>query len=588
MAEITQSDIKNIGFQDDVDSFPHRTNYANLKNRHNQLNTTVNKLSTAASGAEITASRPNHEALIDRLDSIRLGQVNYLKTVGVVAERGTPDLNVFVSALQASVGGVDVRKGFGSWARTGTTITMTEENHGRSNSNIIKTEVSSAIGPLPLQEYPITNVTTNTFDITGVDTGDASGTAEFATLLGPVVAPSANPRLDYLVANSDNSLSILTGSEGVDPIFPAIATTQLRVGCLVMKTGTTSLNDDVEIFTLEEGDADMADHYIGTTKTINQGRIDVNNLIIDATVTFDASSTSGFDSILKQYFIFNCAGNIIISALGSIVVASTTLVVSSIVNGNNAPLPASINPGGAKVTDGLGTDARFSYAGGVGGTASRSHATGSGGGGGGAPSIIGDGGSGGDGIVLGAPAGGNIATSLDSNAPLLFLRCQNFNILGLLDMSGADGVAGSGAVAGADSAGGGGSGGNGGGLIILIAIKDVTVASGANILAEGGDGGDGEDSTVGTVNNAGGGGGGGGGGGFLLIRSLTLTNSGTISAAVGGGGAAGAASGGSGTNTPGNAGDPGTGGVSDQALYDDVATDINHNRFPINIFDVGK
>jgi len=64
MAEITNNDIDIIQFQDDVDSFPHRTNYANIKNRHNQLNTTVNGLSTAASGAEITASRPNHDALL--------------------------------------------------------------------------------------------------------------------------------------------------------------------------------------------------------------------------------------------------------------------------------------------------------------------------------------------------------------------------------------------------------------------------------------------------------------------------------------------------------------------------------------------
>jgi len=244
MAEITNADEFIINFQDDVDDFPLRKNFANYRNRHNQLNTTVNSLQTAASGAETSGARLYHETLDERLNSIRLNQAPYVKTGFEVSERGTPDLTVKVKAGQANVGGVDVRKGFTSWTRVSAVITHTEENHGRSNGQIIEADVSSSEPALPLQEYTIANKTDNTYEVTGIDAGDASGTARVATFLGPVVNPT-NTRKDVPVINSDNSLSLLTGNDSVDSILPAVANTQRPLGRIDLTSSGTITNSKI-------------------------------------------------------------------------------------------------------------------------------------------------------------------------------------------------------------------------------------------------------------------------------------------------------------------------------------------------------
>jgi len=248
MAEITNADQRAIPFQSDVDAFPLDENFNNYRNRHNQLNAAVNAITTAASGAETSGGRLYHPALNDRLDSGHLGQFNFIKVDGQVLERGTPDLNVLVKAIQAKVGGVDTRKGFSSWTRSGATVTITEENHGRSNGNIIKVDVTSSPAALALGEFTIAGVTTNTFTVTGGGGGATSGTAEFSTLLGPVVAADPSEfRFDVVVINSDNSIAILSGSSDPDPILPIVSSTQKALAILSVDDSTTSLNDGVEI-----------------------------------------------------------------------------------------------------------------------------------------------------------------------------------------------------------------------------------------------------------------------------------------------------------------------------------------------------
>ena len=245
--KIENSDIFEVGFQDDVDSFPIRESNRNIKNKHNNLVDTVASASIGTTNAETTAARTYHTSLNNRLDSVNDGRGNVIKTGGAPSERGTPDLNMQISALQASIAGIDVNKGFGSWTRSSTTISMTEQSHGRANGNIIYVEVSSDTGPLALVEHTIANVTTNTFEITGVDTGDTSGTAEFATLVGPIVAPVTNSRFDVVVFESDNSITIVSGAESADPVLPAVSSTQKAIAILSTVAATTSLNDGVEI-----------------------------------------------------------------------------------------------------------------------------------------------------------------------------------------------------------------------------------------------------------------------------------------------------------------------------------------------------
>lgn len=247
MAEITNSDIFPPGIQDEADSIPLSDTFNNFKNRHNQLNTTVNGLSTAASGAEITAARPNHEALLDRLNDNFTNRDNHVLTGFEVIPRASgATMHVEVTAGKALVGGVTVRKGFLSWSRVTTTITVTEENHGRSNGNTIVVKVSSDTGPLALGEYTIASVTTNTYTVTGVDTGATSGTAEAATLIGPFTAPT-NSQYDVVSVSSSNSISAASGNDSTDPVLPAVAITQRPLARIDLASSTTTLtNAEIE------------------------------------------------------------------------------------------------------------------------------------------------------------------------------------------------------------------------------------------------------------------------------------------------------------------------------------------------------
>lgn len=79
----------------------------------------------------------------------------------------------------------------------------------------------------------------------------------------------------------------------------------------------------------------------------------------------------------------------------------------------------------------------------------------------------------------------------------------------------------------------------GGGVIILLALGNITINSGGAINARGGPGGVGGNAYSGTFSMAaygGGGGGGSGGGRVILVRRGSYTNNGTISVAGGAGG----------------------------------------------------
>lgn len=264
MAEITASELLNIAYQDDADSYPFRKNFEALRVGHNQNSQAIAGLGTAASGAEISTARPYHASLLDRLNDTGIG-FNYVKTGFVVSERSTPSMGVKVSAGKAQVGGSHIRKGYGSWARVGTTITITEENHGRANGQTVSIDVSSATTPLPLGEYTIGNVTANTFDITGVNSDATIGTCEHGTCLGTITAPAAN-RWDTVAIASDNSLSVVTGTSNALPVLPSLASTQKKLSHLYLTSAhTTIVNADCRDARKES----FAGHdFIGMTEQI--------------------------------------------------------------------------------------------------------------------------------------------------------------------------------------------------------------------------------------------------------------------------------------------------------------------------------
>ncbi len=104
--KLLDSEVFSIDFQDDVDSFPHRSNYANIKNRHNALVDTAAAASIGTTNAETTAARPYHIALNNRLDQIADQLDNVITNGGAVTESTVPDLNVDVAAVNGTVGGI--------------------------------------------------------------------------------------------------------------------------------------------------------------------------------------------------------------------------------------------------------------------------------------------------------------------------------------------------------------------------------------------------------------------------------------------------------------------------------------------------
>lgn len=87
-----------------------------------------------------------------------------------------------------------------AWTRSGTTVTITRTAHGLVAGNTVTVSASSATTPLPNNGYVVvTTPTANTYTVTGVNSGAASGTA--------TVTPSMNAGLD-----DTNSSSFIDGT----------------------------------------------------------------------------------------------------------------------------------------------------------------------------------------------------------------------------------------------------------------------------------------------------------------------------------------------------------------------------------------
>ena len=66
-----------------------------------------------------------------------------------------------------------------TWTRSGTTVTVTFNNHGEQTGQVVSVLVSSDANAIPLKVYAVTRTGANTFEITGVATGASSGTLTY-------------------------------------------------------------------------------------------------------------------------------------------------------------------------------------------------------------------------------------------------------------------------------------------------------------------------------------------------------------------------------------------------------------------------
>jgi len=180
--KLTSADISEVTRQSDVTSLQHRTNYTNLKNKINELIDDLAAVAIGTTNAETTAARPYHTNLKERLDSIGSGQLPYVKDGGEVTQQGTPDMTVAIAAGEAKINGIDVK-----WSAV--------------NSGTITAPVISTGG-----------ITT---------------------------------RYDVVVANTDSTITVVTGSESENAVLPSIASTQRPLAVIKLNSEVTTITTSI-------------------------------------------------------------------------------------------------------------------------------------------------------------------------------------------------------------------------------------------------------------------------------------------------------------------------------------------------------
>jgi hypothetical protein len=392
--------------------------------------------------------------------------------------------------------------------------------------------------------------------INGVGVNWDSATS--ATLTAPT---AGNHRIDIVTINNDNTLTIDPGTATATsnhPSINALGDTQDQLAYVYLTAGTTTLNDDIQVFNVKPKDDFYEDFVFAVDGTVDMGIHDFNNVIVLRVATIRQRSTGDVDG--KAFVDISFPSVLALRAKGNIYVYGSGgpgggAITASLDNqyhqkeGNDGA-DGDEETGGAGGLIGYQTIPSFMSGGvsgagadGIGGAGAGGVAGGGGGGGGASVLAAGaDGGSssastpGSGGVVSsgGAAVNGSPSVWLIANGKIRITG--DVSSVGIAGNDGAD-HAGSGAYA----AGAGGSGGGAGGNIILVAKDYVNIGTIAGLNTSGGDGGDGGDAS-GAANNYGGSGGGGGAAGSVYVRSATVTNNSTPTVTGGAGGALGTGS----------------------------------------------
>lgn len=172
--KLTSADIISIGIQDDVDSYPHRTNYENLKNNLNELNDEIAAAAIGTTNAETTAARPYHDSLKNRLDDMWNNQANYIVDGGVVSVSSAGN-TVDVTTGKAKVDGIDCKwdaatSGAISYTGSDTRFDIVVVNSDSSISVVTGVASADPVYPaIAITQKPLAILTVSTTDITATD-----------------------------------------------------------------------------------------------------------------------------------------------------------------------------------------------------------------------------------------------------------------------------------------------------------------------------------------------------------------------------------------------------------------------------------
>jgi len=527
MSKLGDNDIYVIDFQDDVDSYPLRENFANIKSAVNDTQNQLDNISGAESTNEVVQGRDYFASLRERVRSGNKDK-NFKITGGAVTVNSLDNSKVDISAFEGIINGVGVN------ISAGTSASISQALPGKH-------------------------------------------------------------RIDVVVANSDNTFSVVSGSDEFDtlnPLVPAIAVSQLPLAILYL-SDTSPVNLTGNIYELS-GQNTYPIIFVGADTVLRQGNYVFGDLIIknNSVKLFGNFDGSLFNTALNRaFFTFKIYGNFELRD-GTIEVdtGETTNFDGNTNAGGDATDVNGASGGAAGFRSFTSiNNLTFNYSSNIGGDGYAGYTGGgtiySGGGGGGAGSVFNAGGDGGDGKSAAYTVASNLGPTtqaVNEKKVLFCLTADNIIVDGNITLSGEDGAdCPDTTAAGTDNAAGGGSGGGAGGTVIIAAKNDFTLTAGATISVEGGDGGAGGDCSGGTVTNLGGGGGGGGAGGAIVVRYKNDTISGTLDASKGTGGSGGTATGGT-TTISGDNGSDGGDGIVSSAVYTDNTT-LDENIFPLNM-----
>jgi hypothetical protein len=131
--------------------------------------------------------------------------------------------------------------------------TNAETTAARPNNTSLKERLDTIDSGKPNYRSTITSlVTESTPNAMTVDVATGQGQTNGITVKwggstsGTITAPSVNPRIDIVVINSDNTLSIVTGAEAATPVVPTVASTQLPLARIDLTVGMTTItNSDI-------------------------------------------------------------------------------------------------------------------------------------------------------------------------------------------------------------------------------------------------------------------------------------------------------------------------------------------------------
>lgn len=121
-----------------------------------------------------------------------------------------------------------------SWSRSGTTVTITQNSHGRATGQWTNMTTSSDVNTIPLGPYMLTVTNANTYTITGINAGGTSGTLSHDA--GSAYKQGFYDFFNSVVDYINNTLfNEITGGTGY-------SSAKIRLAIVRTKNPTTSAN----------------------------------------------------------------------------------------------------------------------------------------------------------------------------------------------------------------------------------------------------------------------------------------------------------------------------------------------------------